>query len=731
MNAKRILSCILLLALLAGLFPVFPEVVHAAQEELHTVVHRQVIAYADSIAQKNAETTAATALLTNAAFLGKDLTMDEDNAMTAMIYSAYMFREGLTHSLVSMVGLMRQMGTEALICDGMMEWRSNSAMFYLSAYRDGEPSRETRLQLAAGVAPIYGDQKYLLSKYNACDKMLVSTVGGMDLLYRISVVEIRDDTVIYDIDLHCSDQFHYNADYSESEYNRDYEQLLALFGGLTLREFGWESHSGFRLEVPNECSHASGDYRWEYDGKGELVSVTGEGLVLNTLTRTQGTTENGVFSQTIYNAGVPIELRHDRPWVLEMRCTGTGFLVLEGMRSGGIYLQKAANTLFFGESVFLSEEDETKTLTHYGVWFTGKTGISSADTHTYTLTNRILEDGSNMVYLRIDDMDLGPMNQYYHSDSSQHMTKDWVAGKDFNFARIGTDSYPISNMSVEYIQVWENGIGNPPYSHFEEKAVAPTCVEAGHVLRRCTKCGYSYKTDYTDKLEHDYAEKVIAPTCTAEGYTNYRCVDCGDSYQADIVEKLPHNVEEYVPNNNATCSHDGTKTGKCTVCGYLDIVPDVGTQLPHAWADATCTKPQTCKSCGATEGSALGHALWYANGKEPTCTEVGWAAYEKCSRCKYSTFQQIPALGHDFVNNRCANCGLWDGPVQLGDVNGDGEIDTTDAYFIVMYYNEMLDLTEEQLLAADVNGDGQIDTTDAYYIVLFYNEMIDTFPMAE
>ena len=101
MNAKRILSCILLLALLAGLFPVVPEVVHAAQEELHTVVHRQVIAYADSIAQKNAETTAATALLTNAAFLGKDLTMDEDNAMTAMIYSAYMFREGLTHSLVS------------------------------------------------------------------------------------------------------------------------------------------------------------------------------------------------------------------------------------------------------------------------------------------------------------------------------------------------------------------------------------------------------------------------------------------------------------------------------------------------------------------------------------------------------------------------------------------------------------------------------------------------------
>ena len=66
--------------------------------------------------------------------------------------------------------------------------------------------------------------------------------------------------------------------------------------------------------------------------------------------------------------------------------------------------------------------------------------------------------------------------------------------------------------------------------------------------------------------------------------------------------------------------------------------------------------------------------------------------------------------------------------VILGDVNGDGEVDTTDAYFIVMYYNEMMDLTEEQLLAADVNGDEEVDTTDAYYIVMFYNEMIDAFP---
>ena len=38
----------------------------------------------------------------------------------------------------------------------------------------------------------------------------------------------------------------------------------------------------------------------------------------------------------------------------------------------------------------------------------------------------------------------------------------------------------------------------------------------------------------------------------------------------------------------------------------------------HSFKDATCTAPKTCTSCGATEGSALGHS--YSNGK---CTRCG------------------------------------------------------------------------------------------------------------
>ena len=60
--------------------------------------------------------------------------------------------------------------------------------------------------------------------------------------------------------------------------------------------------------------------------------------------------------------------------------------------------------------------------------------------------------------------------------------------------------------------------------------------------------------------------------------------------------------------SNATC----TEPGKCS-CGATS-----GTALGHAWKDATCTSAQSCTRCGETGNGALGHA--YSNG---TCSRCG------------------------------------------------------------------------------------------------------------
>lgn len=61
----------------------------------------------------------------------------------------------------------------------------------------------------------------------------------------------------------------------------------------------------------------------------------------------------------------------------------------------------------------------------------------------------------------------------------------------------------------------------------------------------------------------------------------------------------------------------------------------------------------------------------------------------------------------------------------IGDVNGDGKVDVTDATLLQQYLAEMAELSPAQLAVADTNGDGKIDVTDATAIQNYIAELID------
>ena len=63
----------------------------------------------------------------------------------------------------------------------------------------------------------------------------------------------------------------------------------------------------------------------------------------------------------------------------------------------------------------------------------------------------------------------------------------------------------------------------------------------------------------------------------------------------------------------------------------------------------------------------------------------------------------------------------------LGDVNGDGEVDSFDARMILMYDAGIEGLTDGELADADVNGDGYADTLDATIILKYDAGIIDSF----
>ena len=68
--------------------------------------------------------------------------------------------------------------------------------------------------------------------------------------------------------------------------------------------------------------------------------------------------------------------------------------------------------------------------------------------------------------------------------------------------------------------------------------------------------------------------------------------------------------------------------------------------VEHSGGAATCTEAAKCEACGVAYCKPLGHDRIDHEAKAPTCTEIGWDAYQTCSRCDYTTYKEKPALGH-------------------------------------------------------------------------------------
>ena len=201
---------------------------------------------------------------------------------------------------------------------------------------------------------------------------------------------------------------------------------------------------------------------------------------------------------------------------------------------------------------------------------------------------------------------------------------------------------------------------------------AATCTEEGVMTYTCTVCGTT-KTEAISATGHTAGEAVVEnnvdPTCEETGSYDevVYCTVCGAelSREAVTVEATGHSFTNYVSNDDATCTEDGTKTAECdNDCGTTDTVTDEGSATGHSFTnyvsngDATCTvdgtKTAECDNgCGTTDTvtdsfSRLGHD-YVTTVTDPTCTEEGYTTYT-CTRgdSSYDT-DYVSATGHSYV----------------------------------------------------------------------------------
>ena len=113
------------------------------------------------------------------------------------------------------------------------------------------------------------------------------------------------------------------------------------------------------------------------------------------------------------------------------------------------------------------------------------------------------------------------------------------------------------------------------------------------------------------KVNHkEEIREGIDATCTEKGKSVGKyCEICNTILEEQKeIPALGHEFKNYVSNNDATCTEDGTKTAKCTRCDETKTVTDEGTKLQHNYetkvTEATCTADgyttYTCTKCNAT-----------------------------------------------------------------------------------------------------------------------------------
>ena len=82
----------------------------------------------------------------------------------------------------------------------------------------------------------------------------------------------------------------------------------------------------------------------------------------------------------------------------------------------------------------------------------------------------------------------------------------------------------------------------------------PTCVDEGKKTRVCNTCTKSEEAVISPTGKHTYSKQVVLPTYDEQGYTIYTCEVCNYSYKDDFTDKLERPTEKPTPSPTPTPS---------------------------------------------------------------------------------------------------------------------------------------------------------------------------------
>lgn len=234
-------------------------------------------------------------------------------------------------------------------------------------------------------------------------------------------------------------------------------------------------------------------YTWTFDGS-ELASDPSPGDTDNPLTHLAGSISNAQFSGIRYQVAQSVLLLHDQAWCLEIQISNwtasTGSMLLSSgpnASDGQPYLYFRPTDYFVGFGYYdgIRYHNHGISLKKYDI-------ACNEGTHIYRFVNQIAEDGSNMVWLYVDDQQIAPLTDHYINSTLSDSDNHWISGVDFVMLYIGTSNMPVTGCVVNSIRAVETGFDLDTHIHRWtdwQTFTTPSPDGPGSDQRTCTDCG--------------------------------------------------------------------------------------------------------------------------------------------------------------------------------------------------------------------------------------------------
>ena len=217
-----------------------------------------------------------------------------------------------------------------------------------------------------------------------------------------------------------------------------------------------------------------------------------------------------------------------------------------------------------------------------------------------------------------------------------------------------------------------------------------------------------------------YADQSIG-ACYEKGTAGWDQLD-GSSYGDNVYWLEDHLYGDYIPDGNATCTADGTKTASCILCGQRKTVADPGS-AEHCYMDGVC---QFCGSHepvkgyieAVVQGTETGTiAVYPAGATEPAflgqinegCCDI----YEIPVGSYTLVVSSEGYVSREYEVTLIEDANLMELSLSRpGDPNGDGVMDISDVARIYAQTRGAISLEAYALACADMDGDGTVDIAD-------------------